>query len=467
MRLNFRFLLLLALFLLTFPAARADMPAPTPTLANVAYGTDPKQVLDFYKAAGDQPTALFFFIHGGGWMSGDKAKPDLLDQCLHAGISVVSINYRLIPDAVAQGVNPPVKACLEDAARALQFVRSKAAEWNIDPTRIADGGGSAGGFSALWLAFHPDMADPKSSDPISHESTRVTCALTFVPQTSLDPQQMRQWIPNIEYGPHAFSLPNFQAFLDDRDKLMPWIQEYSPYALVTPDDPPVYLFYDSAVALGQPYKDPPHSANFGAGLVEKLKSAGVSYEFNYLGATGLKNPDIFSFLTDHLLGGHIPKVDASYLTNLTDHQSDVQSTNATVSVVSNGTGNVFQAEYEQGVQYPNVQFNMPGELDLAGYTGLSATVTNLGSSEVKVSFRVDNAGDWHSSPWNAEVDAVAPGETKTINITFGRSYGGPGFALDPARIVAVGICVPSPTENAELRIDSIAPFKGVPPAPAK
>ena len=45
--------------------------------------------------------------------------------------------------------------------RALQFVRSKAAEWRIDKTRI---GGSAGGFSVLYLAFHPDAADPISRE---------------------------------------------------------------------------------------------------------------------------------------------------------------------------------------------------------------------------------------------------------------------------------------------------------------
>src|SRR5436190_539906 len=100
--------------------------AQEPTMANIAYGKHKQQVLDFWKAKSDQPTALFFFVHGGGWMGGDKAKPDCLANCLEAGISVVSINYRFIPDAITEGVNPPVKACLEDAARALQFVRSKA-----------------------------------------------------------------------------------------------------------------------------------------------------------------------------------------------------------------------------------------------------------------------------------------------------------------------------------------------------
>ncbi|MDB6075851.1 MAG: nlhH 1, partial [Verrucomicrobiaceae bacterium] len=263
-------------------------------------GKHPHQVLDFWKAESAKPAPLMFFIHGGGWMGGDKANPDFLKLCLEAGISVVSINYRLIPDAIAEKIDPPVKACLDDAARALQFVRSKATEWNIDKQRVSPCGGSAGGFTSLWLAFHPDLADAASSDPIAHESTRVTCAMAFVPQTSLDPKQMREWIPNNDYGHHAFALPSMQAFIDKRESLMKWIKEFSPYELASADDPPVYLFYDSVPALGQPYKDPPHSANFGAGLEPKLKAVGIDYEFNFTGAKDVKHPDIFSFIKEKL-----------------------------------------------------------------------------------------------------------------------------------------------------------------------
>ncbi len=277
--------------------------ATQPTQANVPYGSHARQVLDFYQARTDKPAPLLFFIHGGGWMNGDKANPDFLTNCLDAGISVASINYRLIPDAVTEKVDPPVKACLDDCARALQFVRSKATDWKFDKTRIAGCGGSAGGFNSLWLAFHPDMADPKSTDPVARESTRLCCALGFVPQTSLDPVQMREWIPNNDYGHHAFSLPSYQAFVDKRDALMPWIEKFSPYLLATSDDPPVYLFYDSVPALGQPHKDPPHSANFGAGLVPKLQSVGIQHQFNYTGAQGIKHPDIFGFLKEQLLAG--------------------------------------------------------------------------------------------------------------------------------------------------------------------
>jgi acetyl esterase/lipase len=285
-------------------AALAALPAfaqtPAPTAANVPYGKHPHQVLDFYQAKSNGPAPLLFSVHGGGWMTGDKANPDFLAKCLETGISVVSINYRLIPEAMAENISPPVKACLDDTARALQFVRSKAGEWNIDKTRIGGCGGSAGGFTSLWLAYHPDMADTTSPDPIARESTRLACVLAFVPQTSLDPKQVKEWIPNNDYGHHAFALPSMQDFLDKRESLMPWIKQFSPYELASADDPPVYLFYDSVPALGQPFKDPPHSANYGVGLEPRLKALGLEYELNYTGAKGVKHPDLFGFLVEKL-----------------------------------------------------------------------------------------------------------------------------------------------------------------------
>ena len=270
-------------------------------MENVPYGPHPRQVLDVYQATSKQSAPLLFFIHGGGWMTGDKAKPDFLAQCLENSISVVSINYRFIPDAAADKVYPPVKVCLDDAARALQFVRSKANEWHIDKTRIGGCGGSAGGFTALWLAFHPDRADRANGDPVARESTRLCCALCFVPQTTLDPQQMQAWIPNNTYGAHAFGVESMRAFIDKRAALLPWIQEFSPYALASSDDPPVLLFYDNPPNLGQPYKDPPHSGNFGAGIAERLKAVGVEHEINYNNDYAkMKYPNLFSFLQEKL-----------------------------------------------------------------------------------------------------------------------------------------------------------------------
>jgi len=212
----------------------------------------------------------------------------------------VSVEYRLIPEATADGVVPPVKGPLHDAARALQFVRSKAAEWNIDKERIGASGRSAGACSSMWLAFHPDMADPASEDPVARESTRLWCAAVSGAQTTLDPQQMKEWTPNSFYGGHAFGFKAFAEFLAKRDTILPWIAEYSPYALVTADDPPVYVSYSTPPALGRDAKDPTHAANFGVKLQERCKSVGVQCELAYPGAPDVKHATAQDYLIEKL-----------------------------------------------------------------------------------------------------------------------------------------------------------------------
>jgi len=272
-------------------------PAVPPTEANVPYGSHPKQVMDFWKAESSKPTPVLVNIHGGGWMNGTKTNVSSLKDYLAAGISVVSVEYRFVSEATAAGIKPPVQWPLHDAARALQFIRSKATQWNLDKTRIAATGGSAGACSSLWLAFHNDMADPKSADPVARESTRLTCAGVYGAQTTLDPKQMKEWTPNSRYGGHAFGftgdakkkLSQFDEFLAGRDKILPWINEYSPYALVTSDDPPVCLQFSEPPAMGQEQKDPTHTANFGVKLQEHCKSVGVECQLLYPGAPDLKN----------------------------------------------------------------------------------------------------------------------------------------------------------------------------------
>jgi len=257
---------------------------PEPTMAEVPYGEHERQVLDFWKAESSTPTPLAFVIHGGGWQGGSKERVSRfvdIEQLLAAGISVAAINYRYVSQSQDAGIEPPLKAPLHDAARALQFIRSKAAEWHIDKTRIGAAGGSAGACSSLWLAYHGDLADPESADPIARESTRLQCAAVIGAQTTLDPRQMKAWMPNSRYGGHAFGKRNFQQFLSEREDILPWIAEYSPYALVTTDDPPVCLLYSTPPALGQVQKDPTHSSNFGVKLQQKCNSVGVPCECVY------------------------------------------------------------------------------------------------------------------------------------------------------------------------------------------
>lgn len=282
---------------LAWPGLRADELKP---LMNVPYGTHPRQVLDFYPAKSDKPTPVVFYIHGGGWQGGDKkTNPKPFNE---KGISVVAINYRYVKNGVEDKVEPPVKAPLEDAARALQFVRSKAGEWNLDKKRIGATGGSAGACSSLWLAFHDDMADPNSKDPIARESTRLYCAGVNGAQTSLDPKELREWMPNYRYGAHAFGLPDFQSLYDNREKVLKWIKEYSPIEHATKDDPPIGLFYggEKDAKVGDSPKDPTHSPILGMKLEEKLKAIGVDVIFVFPGRPNEKYKNSTEYLIDKL-----------------------------------------------------------------------------------------------------------------------------------------------------------------------
>jgi acetyl esterase/lipase len=290
------------------PAAGA---APAPTLADVAYGSHPRQVLDFWKAEAARPTPLVFYIHGGGWMPFPKDKTVVvthgLADYLAAGVSVVSINYRLVSDAQAAGVKPPVQWPMHDAARALQFVRAKAAEWGLDKARIGLFGGSAGACTSLWLALHDEMAEPGSPDPVARESTRPSCVAVAGAQTSLDPEQMRRWIPNSVYGGHAFGFDGpwtadvFQRFYEGRDRVLPWIKEYSPIEWASAGDPPVFLQYDAPpAAAGQVEKDPTHSAVFGTKLQQRLREVGVECHLSYPGSPETEYRSRYEFLVDRL-----------------------------------------------------------------------------------------------------------------------------------------------------------------------
>lgn len=294
-------------------SAAAFAAKPAPTFQDFAYGTHGRQTLDFYKAGSERPTPLVVHIHGGGWINGDKADVPGLDQYLKAGISVASINYRYTWQAQQDGIEPPVKAPFEDAVRAIQTLRSKASEWNIDKTRIAATGRSAGACTSLWIAMHDDLADPANPDPIARESSRLNCAAVDAAQTSLDPKQLREWTPNSRYGGHAFGITDiskphdtkgrdskFQEFFDRRESILHWIREYSPIEQASGDDPPVYLIYGNQPAIGKNQGDPTHTANNGVKLQEKLESLGVPCELVYPAAPDIEHKDIVSYLTKRL-----------------------------------------------------------------------------------------------------------------------------------------------------------------------
>ncbi len=101
------------------------------------------------------------WVHGGGFSSGDKTSPELVDESntfAEEGYVNISINYRLEPTGCAAAV--PTAACIQaiaeatqDAQTAVSFLRTHAATYGVDPNRIAIGGSSAGAITALQVGY--------------------------------------------------------------------------------------------------------------------------------------------------------------------------------------------------------------------------------------------------------------------------------------------------------------------------
>jgi acetyl esterase/lipase len=244
-----------------------------PTHAEVSYGPHSRNVLDFWKADGAGPRPLLIYIHGGGWTGGDKKQDTAHYQpFLDKGISCAAVNYRLTPEF-------PLPAPVRDAARAIQFLRTKAADWNIDTKHIALTGGSAGACTSMWLLLHDDLADPAASDPVLRESTRVCAAAVSAGQTSIDPKVIEEWLgPNVlkhRMINMAVGEPTIEGALKNYEKHKPLYVEFSPYNHVDGKDPPLFMTYPGDMTL--PSKDAGHGIHhpiYGVKLKEKSDSVG-------------------------------------------------------------------------------------------------------------------------------------------------------------------------------------------------
>ena len=265
---------LIVAFFLSLPAAAQNPEKPTPDVSEVAYGPHSRNTLDLWKAKSTVPTPVVVFFHGGGFLSGSKEQlpARVLKEFLARGITVAAVNYRLTDVAA-------FPAPMLDGARAIQFLRWRAGDWNLDPSRFGATGGSAGGGMALWLGFHDDLADPKSADLISRQSTRLLVVAANNAQTTYDPRWIRANI-----GVSAERSPFFAPFYGllpheyDSPRAHKLYDEAAPMTYLTRDDPPVFMFYSitprERVSPGSTEAGLHHIA-FGLALKERMDSLGI------------------------------------------------------------------------------------------------------------------------------------------------------------------------------------------------
>lgn len=249
------------------------------TFINEKYGEHPRNNFDIWLAESEKPTPLVIYIHGGGFVGGDKSKyfdSEDMVRFLDAGVSVAVINYRFMTEAPFG-----ILASFNDAKRCLQHIRFNAEKYNIDKNRVACSGGSAGAGTALWMAFSNDMADNNNADPVLRESTRLTCAGAFATQSTYDIFQWEKTIgvPMAETREQlmaiaaAFGLQykNGMDLFNNNEKRL----ELDFLAKMDKNDPPIFVFNKHKAGIPSNQDDLNHHPNHARVIKEKADEVGL------------------------------------------------------------------------------------------------------------------------------------------------------------------------------------------------
>lgn len=184
MKLPFGLLALATATLLT----HAQTPDPLPLWTNAApgaLGTNSNDIPTITPYLADPSVAsgaAMVILPGGGYggLAGHEGK-GYADWLVTNGISCFVVKYRL----GSHGYRHP--RMLEDAARAVRLVRSRTAEWKIDPKRVGIMGSSAGGHLASTLLTHFDMGQPDAADPVEQQSSRPDLGILCYAVISMGP----------------------------------------------------------------------------------------------------------------------------------------------------------------------------------------------------------------------------------------------------------------------------------------
>jgi acetyl esterase len=208
-----------SLLLLAFPLAAADPPAnPLPQPRQVTYKKvgDHELTLHIYEPPDQDPDtpprAAIIFFFGGGWVNGSPSQFDLHCRYLASrGMLAATADYR-----VRSRHNTTPRDAVADAKSAIRWLRANAADLNIDPARIAAGGGSAGGHLAATAGMTEGLDDPADTSP----------------DTSSKPDALVLFNPVYDNGPEGYG----------HDRVKEWFPLISPAHNISADDPPTIVF---------------------------------------------------------------------------------------------------------------------------------------------------------------------------------------------------------------------------------
>ena len=212
----------------------------------VAYATaSPAQRADVYlPSTGDGPFPVVVFVHGGGFVSGDKSAliPGLVSTANRRGFAVVSVGYRLLAEA-------DFPAQIHDVKAAVRWIRASAAStYSLDPGSIAIWGASAGGHLAA-LVGTSEGVDLLQDDTLGYADVppRVAAVVDwFGPADFIAMRDYLNEARGVEGGEMTFPLDYITRRIDDSPEL---VLAANPATHADPGDPPILIQHGDADAV--------------------------------------------------------------------------------------------------------------------------------------------------------------------------------------------------------------------------
>ncbi len=226
------------------------------TIEEFAYGSGDRQKLDLIYRNKQDRKPLLIYIHGGGYVAGQKeARRNYCGIYASQGFAVANIEYTLAPEA-------PYPTAIGEIAQAIDWVLDKAAEYNIDVGHIAVGGESAGGYYAMYaalLAKDKYLLERLGFEPMHHSEYDVKACILNCPCTHLKLTALSGF-PEAELFMNAY----VNLSMDDIKKgnCNDVLDEKSPLTYVEDNFSPTFLIYgqfdklrNNALALAERFKE--------------------------------------------------------------------------------------------------------------------------------------------------------------------------------------------------------------------
>lgn len=264
-----------------------------PTHPEIVYGPYDRNRLDLWQADVSEPAPIIIYIHGGGFVGGSKekaARVTFIEQALEDGVHFASINYRYkyrSADDLGDPQRTGTPGCFLDGARAVQYLRANASQWNIDPEKVIVFGGSAGSGISLFLGANDDLADPNAEDHVLRESSRVLGVGHFSSQPTYN---FEKWPSILDISeaelkkvirPEKQNLPKYVNLgLEKSEAVDSEIgSRYSAMldmsANVDPSDPPMFIYNNSALQKPKTHGQAVHHVKLSMYLEKQLLANGV------------------------------------------------------------------------------------------------------------------------------------------------------------------------------------------------